>query len=287
MLLLALVDDAQSAAASLARLVGVAGLPAARGAGATRHAARRRAGGRGRGRAPRLREGHDVLRGVDLTIAPGEPSRWSASAAPARRRSPSSSRASSRRPRARSASAAPPLAELGPAATRREVALVTQEVHVFAGTLADDLRLARPAATDAELAGRPRARRRARLGARLPDGLGTAVGEGGHRLTATQAQQLALARLVLCGAPIAILDEATAEAGVERRPRARGGAAAARSRAARRSSSRTASPRPRPPTASSCSTPAASWRRAPTTCSRAPAGATRRCGPRGRPPGRR
>src|SRR6185503_4299698 len=48
---------------------------------------------------------------------------------------------------------------------------------------------------------------------RLPQGLATTVGEGAHRLTASQAQQLALARLVLTDSPIAILDEATAEAG--------------------------------------------------------------------------
>ncbi len=47
----------------------------------------------------------------------------------------------------------------------------------------------------------------------LPEGLATVVGEGGHRLTVTQAQHLALARLVLADPPIAILDEATADAG--------------------------------------------------------------------------
>jgi ATP-binding cassette subfamily C protein len=47
----------------------------------------------------------------------------------------------------------------------------------------------------------------------LPDGTETVVGDGGHRLTVAQAQHLALARLVLVDPPIAILDEATAEAG--------------------------------------------------------------------------
>ncbi|GIE88443.1 hypothetical protein Are01nite_49230 [Actinoplanes regularis] len=94
-----------------------------------------------------------------------------------------------------------------------DVALVTQEVHVFAGPLAEDLRLARPAATDDEV--------RAALAAvealawvdQLPDGSATEVGAGGHTLTAAQAQQLAFARLVLADPPVAILDEATAEAG--------------------------------------------------------------------------
>ncbi|MFC7642217.1 ATP-binding cassette domain-containing protein [Streptosporangium lutulentum] len=105
------------------------------------------------------------------------------------------------------------LAVAGPHGTGPAVALVTQEVHVFAGPLADDLRLASPGATDDEL-------REAltRVGAltwaeALPDGLETVVGEGGHRLTATQVQHLALARLVLASPPIAVLDEATAEAG--------------------------------------------------------------------------
>lgn len=47
----------------------------------------------------------------------------------------------------------------------------------------------------------------------LPDGLGTVVGEGGHRLDPARAQQLALARLVLADPALAVLDEATAEAG--------------------------------------------------------------------------
>ncbi|MEU4088385.1 ABC transporter ATP-binding protein [Streptomyces aureus] len=93
------------------------------------------------------------------------------------------------------------------------VALVTQETHVFAGPLAEDLRLARAAASDDEL--------RAALAAvdalgwvtALPEGLGTVVGEGGHRLTPAQVQQLALARLVLADPAVAVLDEATAEAG--------------------------------------------------------------------------
>ncbi|HEV2782398.1 MAG TPA: ABC transporter ATP-binding protein [Actinophytocola sp.] len=93
------------------------------------------------------------------------------------------------------------------------VVLVTQEVHVFAGPLADDLRLGRAKATDAQLGdalGRVGAL--AWVGA-LPEGMATIVGEGGHRLTAAQAQQLALARVILADPPIVILDEATAEAG--------------------------------------------------------------------------
>jgi ATP-binding cassette, subfamily C, bacterial len=93
------------------------------------------------------------------------------------------------------------------------VVLVTQEVHVFAGTLADDLRLAAPDATDAELCAALD-----RVGALgwaegLPERLATRVGDGGHTLTVAEAQQLAFARLVLADPRVVILDEATAEAG--------------------------------------------------------------------------
>ncbi|MFI6229184.1 ABC transporter ATP-binding protein [Micromonospora echinospora] len=97
-----------------------------------------------------------------------------------------------------------PLAEL-----RRHVALVTQEHHVFIGTLRENVAMVRPAATDADV--------RAALAAvdaldwadALPEGLATPVGAGGHPLTAAQAQQLALARLVLADPHTLVLDEAT------------------------------------------------------------------------------
>ncbi|MEU6954020.1 ABC transporter ATP-binding protein [Streptomyces sp. NPDC045714] len=93
------------------------------------------------------------------------------------------------------------------------VVLVTQEVHVFTGTLAEDLRLARPDATDAELRKALSTVHALDWAEALPDGLDTVVGEGGHRLDPARAQQLALARLVLADPALAVLDEATAEAG--------------------------------------------------------------------------
>ena len=102
---------------------------------------------------------------------------------------------------------------LGERRTRAHVALLSQEVHVFAGPLADDLRLARPDATDDEVLAALEAVGALGWVRALPDGPDTEVGEGGHQLTAAQAQQLALARLVLADPPVAILDEATAEAG--------------------------------------------------------------------------
>ena len=91
----------------------------------------------------------------------------------------------------------------------REVALVTQENHVFVGTVADNLLLATP---DADREAMLRALAAVDAGdwvATLPDGLETVVGSGGHPLTPSQAQQLALARLVLADPHTLVLDEAT------------------------------------------------------------------------------
>ncbi|TXK42339.1 ABC transporter ATP-binding protein [Nonomuraea sp. C10] len=104
-------------------------------------------------------------------------------------------------------------AALPPGSLREHVAIITQEVHVFAGPLIEDLRLARPDASPEEAAAALAAVGALDWATDLPDGLGTVVGEGGHELTTAQVQQLALARLILADPPIAILDEATAEAG--------------------------------------------------------------------------
>ncbi|MEV4467312.1 ABC transporter ATP-binding protein [Micromonospora echinofusca] len=106
-----------------------------------------------------------------------------------------------------------PLGDLDEHRVRREIALISQEVHVFAGTLGDDLRLADPGATDAEVTAALDLVGVTDWLRTLPDGLDTCVGEGGRQLTAAQAQQLALARLVLADPAVAVLDEATAEAG--------------------------------------------------------------------------
>ncbi|MFI0421291.1 ABC transporter ATP-binding protein [Spongiactinospora sp. 9N601] len=106
-----------------------------------------------------------------------------------------------------------PIADLDEAGARVLVGILTQETHVFAGPLADDLRLAAPHATDAELMDALRVAGAGTWVAALPDGLDTMVGEGGERLDGTKVAQLALARLILGRAPVVVLDESTAEAG--------------------------------------------------------------------------
>jgi ATP-binding cassette subfamily C protein len=98
--------------------------------------------------------------------------------------------------------------------TRPErTAVITQEVHVFAGTLRDNLILVAPDATDGQVRAALEVTGAVGLLKLLPDGLDTVLGGGGYELTAAQAQQVALARLVLADPELAIFDEATAEAG--------------------------------------------------------------------------
>jgi ATP-binding cassette subfamily C protein len=153
--------------------------------------------------------GADVLRGVDLTVRPGE---RLAVVGPSGAGKSTLSRllAGVDAPRSGSVTVGGvPIAGLDPERLRRQVVLVTQEHHVFLGTLRDNLLIAAPDATDAALRSALAA-----VGADwtedLPDGLDTALGSGGHRTDGSQAQQLALARVVLADPHTLILDEATA-----------------------------------------------------------------------------
>ena len=92
---------------------------------------------------------------------------------------------------------------------RTHVALVTQEHHVFVGTLRENLLLAKESASDDEIWSALNAVDASSWAGELPEGLETKVGSGGHRLLPAQAQQLALARLVLADPHTLILDEAT------------------------------------------------------------------------------
>ncbi|MGV9376045.1 ABC transporter ATP-binding protein [Nonomuraea sp. NPDC003707] len=153
--------------------------------------------------------GPDVLRGVDLTVRPGE---RLAIVGPSGAGKTTLGRllAGVDAPRTGTVTVGGvPVAALDPGRLRERVVLVTQEHHVFLGTVRDNLRIAAPSATDAELRAAL-----ATVGADwiddLPDGLGADLGPGGHRPDGAQAQQLALARVVLADPHTLILDEATA-----------------------------------------------------------------------------
>ena len=93
---------------------------------------------------------------------------------------------------------------------RDAIGVVTQDAHLFHETIADNLRYARPDATDEELW---QALDRAQIGdlvRSLPDGLSTVVGERGYRFSGGEKQRIAIARLLLKSPSIVILDEATA-----------------------------------------------------------------------------
>ena len=203
--LLSWLDELQLGATSTARILGVADVPPDRAAGNA---------------VPdgetldvqRLRYAYtdrDVLHGVDLGLRPGE---RLAVVGPSGAGKSTLGRllAGIHPPREGTVTVGGvPLVELPVDDLRGHVALVTQEHHVFVGTVADNLRLARPGADEADL-------ERA-LGAvdalgwvrALPQGTATPVGSGGHPLSPAQAQQVALARLVLADPHTLVLDEAT------------------------------------------------------------------------------
>jgi ABC-type multidrug transport system fused ATPase/permease subunit len=204
--LLSWLDELQSGGAAFARLLGISDVPDDRTPS---------------GQAPdgelveardvrfSYVEGRDVLHGVDLTIQPGE---RIAMVGPSGAGKSTLGRlvAGIHPPRTGSVTVGGvgmtelPLDEL-----RKQVALVTQEHHVFVGTLRDNLSMARPSATDGELLDALSAVDAREWAEALPDGLDTRVGSGQLALTPAQAQQLALARLVLADPHTLVLDEAT------------------------------------------------------------------------------
>lgn len=204
--IVSILDELQLGAASLARLLGVAEVPDDRQA----------SGAVPDGEAIEVDdvrfsyvEGRDVLHGIDLSVAPGE---RIAMVGPSGAGKSTLGRllAGIHGPRTGSVSVGGVgLVELPLDDLRGHVALVTQEHHVFAGSLRDNLVLARPGADDDTV--------RAALDAvdalewveALPAGLDEEVGSGGRALTAAQAQQVALARLVLADPHTLVLDEAT------------------------------------------------------------------------------
>ena len=153
--------------------------------------------------------GHDVLHGIDLDVRPGE---RLAIVGPSGAGKSTLARliAGIDAPREGVVSLGDcPVTDLDPAVRRRRIALITQEHHVFIGSLRDNLTFAAPAASDDQLLS-ALAAVGADWYADLPDGLDTALGDGARELGAADAQQLALARLILADPHILILDEATA-----------------------------------------------------------------------------
>lgn len=93
---------------------------------------------------------------------------------------------------------------------QRTVGVVTQDAHLFHDTIEANLRYASPDATDDELWGALRSAKIDHLVRSFPDGLATVVGDRGHRLSGGEKQRIAIARLLLKGPAVVILDEATA-----------------------------------------------------------------------------
>ncbi|MGO2542013.1 ABC transporter ATP-binding protein [Specibacter sp. AOP5-B1-6] len=200
------IDEIQVGASSLARIVGIRDVKADRTATDAVPADDELVVDKAR---YAYRPGHNVLHGIDLTLRPGE---RLAMVGPSGAGKSTLGRllAGIHGPTSGSVTVGGvPLVDRPLDELRGEVALVTQEHHVFVGTLADNVRLGKADATDTEIE-----KALSDVGSlawvrALPKGLATEVGSGSHTLTPAQAQELALARLVLADPHTLVLDEAT------------------------------------------------------------------------------
>ncbi|MEV0823342.1 ABC transporter ATP-binding protein [Nonomuraea rubra] len=200
------VDELQVGAASMARLLGVANVSDDRAPAAARPSGELLEAS---GVRYAYREGRDVLHDVSLTVQPGE---RLAMVGPSGAGKSTLGRllAGIHGPRTGSVTVGGvPLVDLPLDELRGHVALVTQEHHVFKGTLRDNLLIARPDAADDAVLKALEAVDALDWVRGLPSGLDTEVGSGGFAVPPAQAQQLALARLVLADPHTLVLDEAT------------------------------------------------------------------------------
>jgi len=200
------LDEIQVGATSLARIIGVGDVRPDRTEGTARPEGEHVSATQVR---YAYREGHDVLHGIDLELNDGE--RLAVVGPSGAGKSTLGRMLAGIHPPTggRVTVGDVPLVDLPLDELRGHVALVTQEHHVFVGPLADNLRLADPEADDEALERALRAVDAWDWVAALPDGLSTSVGSGGAALTPAQAQQIALARLVLLDPHTLVLDEAT------------------------------------------------------------------------------
>ncbi|EWT02804.1 multidrug ABC transporter ATPase [Intrasporangium oryzae NRRL B-24470] len=200
------VDRVQVGIASTTRLLGIASVPPDREPGDLVPTG---ADLVGRDLRYAYREGHDVLHGVDLELRTGE---RLAIVGPSGSGKSTLGRLLSGIHGPRTGSVAVGGVELTALpldVLRREVALVTQEHHVFIGTIRDNVVLAREGAPDEDVIEALRAVDAWEWVERLPEGLDTRLGSGQLALTPGRAQQVALARLILADPHTIVLDEAT------------------------------------------------------------------------------
>ncbi len=205
-ILLSWMDELQSGQASLARLVGVHEIPDPEVDEDTEPGSQEI---EARDVRFAYREGRDVLHGLDFDVEPGT---RVAIVGPSGAGKSTLGRllAGIHGPRTgRVDMGGVALSRLPVETVRQHVALVTQEHHVFVGSLRDNLRLARPDADDEAILDALEAVDARQWAEALPEGLDTTVGGGSHKLTPAQAQQVALARLVLADPHTLVLDEAT------------------------------------------------------------------------------